>query len=164
MKTVRNHSTSGEILKKISPNKNRLFALRMAPMIDIIFLLLIFFLVAAKWRPQEDFLPLKLIRLPQARAAIGKVEPLMIYINSTENGCEVRIGPAYKVRIEMEKLNEGLALVAQKLKRCLAEQKRYAGDPLEFICGPNVRWEYTAKIYNLFYGMGLKDITFVMTE
>jgi len=163
MKTVRNHSTSGEILKKISANKNRLFALRMAPMIDIIFLLLIFFLVAAKWRPQENFLPLKL-SAAQAQTAIGKVEPLMIYINSTENGCEVQIGPDHKVRIEDEKLNEGLALVVQKLKQCFVEQKRHVGDPLEFICGPNVRWEYTAKIYNLFYGMGLKDITFVMTE
>jgi len=35
---------------------------------------------------------------------------------------------------------------------------------VEIICQPKVKWEYLAKIYNTFYGAGLTDITFAMTE
>jgi len=55
----------------------------MAPMIDMVFLLLIFFLVAAKWRPQEDFLPFQLPLAHAQEQRIGKPEPLMIHISAT---------------------------------------------------------------------------------
>ena len=155
---------TGMILRKISSGKRRLFAIPMAPMIDIIFLLLIFFLVAAKWRPKEDFLPLQ---IPAAQAQLGsvaKAEPLTIYINSTQAGCEVRIAQLYAVKIQNEKTDENLALLAEKIKTSLLQQKRFAGDPIEIVCGPAVKWQYLTKIYNLLYGMGLTDITFIMTE
>lgn len=155
---------TGKILRRISSGKRRIFAFRMAPMIDIIFLLLIFFLVAAKWRPKEDFLPLQIPAAQAHRGSIVKAEPLSIYINSTQTGCEVRIAQLYAVKIEDGKINENLALLAEKLKTSLLEQKRFPDDPVEIICGPAVKWQYLAKIYNLFYSMSLTDITFVMTE
>ena len=155
---------TGKILRRISSGKRQMFALRMAPMIDIIFLLLIFFLVAAKWRPKEDFLPLRAAAAQANAGDIAKAEPLTIGINSTETGCQVRIGQLYVVKIEDREINENLALLAEKLKMSLLEQKRFAGDPVEIVCGPAVKWQYLTKIYNLFYGMGLTDITFVMTE
>lgn len=136
----------------------------MAPMIDVIFLLLIFFLVAAKWRPQEDFLP---FRLPAAQAQqkqFGRPEPLVIYVFATETGCRVQAAQMHTVRIEGRTIEADLAVLMDKMRDCMLAQKRFAGDPVEIVCSPEVKWEYLAKIYNMFFGAGLTDITFRMTE
>jgi biopolymer transport protein ExbD len=136
----------------------------MAPMIDMIFLLLIFFLVTAKWRPQEDFLP---FQLPAAQAQNGVLafsEAMEIYISATPSGCEVRIGELHPVQIDNETIDANLAVLMAKMNECMLAQKRFAGDPVEIICGPDVKWEHLARIYNLFFGAGLTDITFRMTE
>lgn len=142
--------------------RRRLVALRMAPMIDIIFLLLIFFLVSAKWRPEENFLPLTL-SAAQERALV-KPEPLLIYISPTQTGCHVQIGQLRTVRIEDENIDANLAALMEEIDKCLAAQKRFAADPIEIICDPQVKWEHLAKIYNVFYGAAFTDITFQMTE
>jgi len=133
-------------------------------MIDMIFLLLIFFLVAAKWRPQEDFLPLRLSAGEPADRRIGKPEPLIIHIFATRTGCRVSIGGLETVHIENENVEADLAVLMAKTGDCLLAQKRFAGDPIEIVCGPRVKWDHLAKIYNMFYGAGLTDITFAMTE
>ncbi len=138
--------------------------LRMAPMIDMIFLLLIFFLVAAKWRPKEDFLPLALTAANAGTHTVGKTEPLIIQILATETGCRVQIGSISTVDIPFDAPEQNLALMMEKIAQCLLEQNRYVRDPVEIICAAEVKWEQLAKIYNVLYGMGLTDITFRMTE
>lgn len=140
--------------------------LRIAPMIDMIFLLLIFFLVAAKWSPQEDFLPLQ---LPTASAnavvqSTVKPEPLTIQITPTNAGCRVQIGSSHAVDIPSQSPEQGLASLMEKTRQCLLEQKRYASDPVEIVCAGKVNWENFVRIYNVLCGMGLTDITFQMTE
>jgi biopolymer transport protein ExbD len=140
--------------------------LRIAPMIDLIFLLLIFFIVAVRWRPQENFLPLQ---LPAAGAGtvaqpVIKPEPLAFQITPTNAGCRVQIGTSYAINITSQNPEQGLASLMEQTRQCLLEQKRYASDPVEIICAGKVKWENLAKIYNVLYGMGLTDITFQMTE
>jgi biopolymer transport protein ExbD len=140
--------------------------LRIAPMIDLIFLLLIFFIVAVRWRPQENFLPLQ---LPVANAGTVaqtavKPEPLTIQITPANSGCRVQIGTSYAVNIPSQNPEHGLASLMEQIKQCLLEQKRYASDPVEIVCAGKVKWENLARIYNVLYGMGLTDITFQMTE
>jgi biopolymer transport protein ExbD len=159
-----NEIMRGDVFEGIFTGRKCSFTLRMAPMIDMIFLLLIFFLVAAKWRPQEDFLP---FQLPSAHAQdrrIGKPEPLMIHIFAAETGCQVQIARLTTVPIDDETIEADLAALMEKMRMCLTEQKRYASDPIEITCAPEVRWEHLAKIYNIFFGAGLTDITFTMTE
>jgi len=153
-----------DIFKGIFNNRNHPFALRMAPMIDMIFLLLIFFLVAAKFRPQEDFLPFQLPVANAQNQTIGKPEPLSIHISSTQSGCLVQIGQLHFIEIENENIETDLAVLMEKTENCLIAQKRFANDPIEIICDADVKWEHLAKIYNLFYGSGMTDITFEMTE
>jgi biopolymer transport protein ExbD len=136
----------------------------MAPMIDMTFLLLIFFLVAAKWRPKEDFLPFQLPAAQAEQHRIGRPEPLMIYIFAKQTGCEVQIGQSGVLQIKDESVEADLALLMEELRKCLNAQKRYAGDPIEIVCSPEVKWDYLTKIYNMFFGAGLSDITFQMTE
>ena len=133
-------------------------------MIDIIFLLLIFFFVAAKWRPAEDFLPFQLSAAQAQNLTIGKPEPLIIHIFETQAGCNVQIGGLHTVRIENENIEANLAVLMEKMNNCLLAQKRFATDPIEIVCAPEVKWDHLAKIYNMFYGAGLTNITFRMTE
>lgn len=136
----------------------------MAPMIDMIFLLLIFFLVAAKWRPKEDFLPMQLAAAGFSTQSVGKAEPLLIRITQTDAVCRVRIGLDYVADISAQNPEQGFADLIETTRQCLLEQKRYASDPVEIVCAPDVKWENLAGIYNVFVGMGLTDITFQMTE
>ena len=144
--------------------RRRFFVLRMAPMIDVIFLLLIFFLVAARYRPQEDFLPLKVATAHAEVQPFARPEPLMIKISPSAAGCEVQIGRCETVGVSSQNIDVDLVLLMQQIQGCLTQQKRFASDPVEIVCGPDVKWEYLAKIYNVFYGLGLTDITFAMTE
>jgi biopolymer transport protein ExbD len=153
-----------DAFNRVFSNRRRPFTLRMAPMIDMIFLLLIFFLVAAKWRPQEDFLPFQLPVAQAQEQRIGKPEPLIIHISATQTGCQVQIGQSDAVQIENQTIEVNLAVLMEKMEKCLLAQKRFATDPIEIICEPEVKWEHLAKIYNMFFGAGLTDITFQMTE
>ncbi len=152
------------IFNRIFPGRRSRFALRMAPMIDMIFLLLIFFLVAGKWRPQENFLPFKLPTAGADYHQFGRPEPLTMRIFATQTGCQVRIGQLYTVQIENETIAADLTVLMDKIHQTLLDQKRFAADPIEIICAPQVKWDHLAKIYNLFFGAGLTDITFQMTE
>ena len=152
------------VLLQRRTDTRRNITLRMAPMIDMIFLLLIFFLVAGNWRPQEDFLPFKL-PLAQAQSPVTvKPEPLTIHILTAPAGCQVRFGQTHSITIHQQNNDQELTLLLEKLKQCLLEQKRFADDPVEIICEPQVKWDYIAKIYNTLYGAGLTDITFRMTD
>jgi len=157
-------STQQDALNKVFATRRRLYNLRMAPMIDMIFLLLIFFLVAGKWRPDEDFLPLRLPTADARQQDFAKPEPLQIYIFATQTGCYVQIGQHQTVQIENETIEANLAGLLQELRASMLAQKRYASDPVEITCAAEVKWEHLAKIYNLLFGAGLTDITFQMTE
>jgi len=153
-----------EIFDEVFASRKSSFTLRMAPMIDMIFLLLLFFLVAAKWRPEENFLP---FQLPVAQAqshGLVKAEPLIIHIFATQAGCQVQIGQLYAVQLEDQTIEANLIELMGKMKDCLIAQKRFISDPIEIVCDASVKWEHLTKIYNIFFGAGLTDITFTMTE
>jgi len=159
-KLASHHIFAGTLLSRRSN-----LTLRMAPMIDMIFLLLIFFLVAAKWRPKEDFLPLQFPGAAQAGGSVlVKPEPLTIQISSIAAGCLVQIGHAYAVQIEDANVERNLSILMETTRTCLADQKRFTSDPLEIVCAADVKWEHLALVYNALFGMGMTDITFLMTE
>lgn len=151
-------------LTRLFARKPLNFTLRMAPMIDIIFLLLIFFMICAKWRPQERFLPLQLSTAGAAEIPLVRPEPLVIHITAQSRGCDIRIGELTNVQIRQDRVEEDLALLIEKLQASLTTQHRFASDPVEIVCEPDVKWDYFAKIYNVLYGAGLSDITFCLTE
>jgi len=166
LQTLGRFNNGKSILSRAIGSRRPTIGLRIAPMIDLIFLLLIFFILAVRWRPQENFLPLQ---LPVANAGTAiqptvKPEPLSIQITPTNAGCRVQIGASYAVNIPSQNPEQGLASLMEQTRQCLLEQKRYATDPVEIICAGKVKWENLARIYNVLYGMGLTDITFQMTE
>lgn len=164
MELLNKQNQRGNILSLSFFRRRQNFALRMAPMIDMTFLMLLFFLVAAKWRPMEDFLPFQLPGSKTQASTIGRPEPLFIRIDAAAAGCKVQIGLSQAVAVEDRTIQENLLSLARRLGEVLTEQKRYAADPVEIICGPDVKWDHLAKIYNVLYGLGLSDITFQMTR
>lgn len=153
-----------DALRKVFFRPRNSFSLRMAPMIDLVFLLLIFFLVAVKWRPREDFIPLRLASAQAQPIEIGKPEPLQIYISTNPDGCLVQIGRMQTAQISGQTIEQDLAELMEKIDVVLVSQKRNVSDPIEIICEPDVKSEYWIKICNVFYGMKLTDIIFPMTQ
>ena len=162
-----------QLLKRLQKQKRRRFSLRMAPLIDVIFLLLIFFVLTAKFRAQEQFLPIKLGDNDAEVQSFGVVEPLEIYIASSVpntfneadyKGCAVQIAGLETIPIEDVTVDEALTVFANKLTEVFDAQKRTPADPIEITCDDDVSWDYLVKIYNVLYAMGAADITFAMTE
>jgi biopolymer transport protein ExbD len=141
--------------------KKRRFVLQMTPMIDVIFLLLTFFLLTANFRTPEDFLP---IRLPdkQTQQTPSIIEPMSIAIATTQSGFKVDIANIETVDIDNETLDEGLADFANKLKNTIESQQRRPDDPMEIYCTEDLSWDHLVKIYHILHAMGIDNITFNM--
>jgi biopolymer transport protein ExbD len=133
-------------------------------MIDLLFLLLIFFILTSNFTPPEDYLPFVLPKLGGASAGASVVEPLVINIHAGSGGCNIHIGQGPGVIVKEASAEAGLAAFADDLEHVVKRQKRTAGDPIELVCEDGVEWQYVVKVYDVLYGMGASDITFRMTE
>lgn len=140
------------------------FSLRMAPMIDLVFLLLIFFLVISKFRPREDFIPLNLPAQEAGMISVGKPEPLVIKISGSEGGCVVWVGDEKQVNIAEESMQADLAGLSGEIEAVLLEQRRNVSDPVEILCEPDIKAQYWVRVCNLLYGLNITDITFPFTQ
>jgi biopolymer transport protein ExbD len=65
-----------EAISLLQKRKQRWFGLKMTPMIDVIFLLLTFFVLTARFRSPEQFLPILLSSANAEQAASRFIEPL----------------------------------------------------------------------------------------
>jgi biopolymer transport protein ExbD len=141
--------------------KKRGFILQMTPMIDVIFLLLTFFLLTANFRTPEDFLP---IRLPdkQRLQTPSIIEPLLITLAATQIGFNVEIAGAEMLPLKNETLDEDLATFATNLQNTILSGQRTPDDPVEISCGDEVTWDHLVKIYHILHALGIDNITFNM--
>ena len=152
-------------LEGLLPERRTSVGLQMTPMIDVIFLLLTFFVITARFRRPEAFLP---ITLPSAnsiqsvRAQI--VEPLILEVSEHTSGCLIQIGAEEKIALSEASPQEGLAAMADALSRIYKVQGRIAEDPIELILHDEVSWDFVVKIYDMLTAMGAAHISFVMTE
>jgi biopolymer transport protein ExbD len=133
--------------------------LNMTAMIDVIFLLLIFFLVAAKFRPVEDFLPVNVPSQRGGQSSIA-VEPLEIFVEQADNACKVAMG---NETVEITD-SSGRDSLRSMLENVLKSQGRFLSDPVEIVCGEDVLWQNIVGVYDMLYGAGLGDISFRLVE
>jgi biopolymer transport protein ExbD len=148
------------VLEEISGN-NKSFSnlcLRLAPLIDVIFLLLIFFFISAQFRPAESLLPLDL-PAAEAKSSAHIVEPLIIYVFDSEQGCQIQLADK-GINISVQNAEQDFTNFVEIFIQILREQKRVLADPVVLAFDNEVKWDYDAKIYNLLYGLGINDITF----
>ncbi len=148
-----------DFLRKKNRNRPR-NSLRMTAMIDVIFLLLAFFVLTAKFRAPEQFLPAALASANAAVQSHGIVEPLTITIRAEADGCVILLSNTAPTHIDKAKPEAALAIFADRLQAALQSQRRTTADPVEILCDDQVEWDHLIKIYNILYAMGINDITF----
>ena len=139
----------------------------MTPMIDIIFLLLTFFVLTSNFRKPEDFLSIRLPSSTSTSLAAGLIEPFRINITKSSDGCVVSIGNAPEVSdllIRNDSIQSDLAAFASTLSPALTSLKRNNSDPIEITCTDDIKWDHLVKIYNVINAMGLTEVTFNLND
>ena len=164
MDTSGDQSIQKTVIAKLRKQTRRSFGLRMTAMIDVIFLLLTFFVLTAKFRAPEQFLGLTLPKIPERAAGFSVIEPLTLRIIPQAGGCIVQIGFDEQIAIASTTLDNDLAALAEKLTTVLTARKRIPTDPIEIICDEKIQWDYLVKIYNILQALGADDITFAVNE
>ncbi|HOK66810.1 MAG TPA: biopolymer transporter ExbD [Anaerohalosphaeraceae bacterium] len=137
--------------------------LRMAPMIDVIFLLLTFFVLTAKFRRSEAIVPL---RVPQnvSSERLQIVEPLILELTLSGGGFRLKIGTDKEMLLSQDASKDEWNAAADAVEEVCRRQQRRADDPVELICGDEVSWDAVVKVYDLLRVLGLNQITFLMTD
>ena len=134
--------------------------LRMTPMIDVIFLLLTFFVLTAKFQEPEQLLPVIVGKtLPQAAAA--QDTPLKIFVEADASGCLMRVQNRPAVKFSTENPQQSLLVLARKVQQAL---ETTGPVPVELYYDDAVPWDVVVKVYDLLYGLGLQNITFRIEE
>ena len=123
-------------------------------------LLLAFFVLTAKFRAPEQFLPAALSSADAAIRSPGIVEPLAITIRVEVGGCVILLSDTAPTHIDSATPEIALAVFADRLQAALQSQRRTTADPVEILCDDQVKWDHLVKVYNILYAMGITDITF----
>lgn len=133
--------------------------LRMTPMIDVIFLLLTFFVLTARFEKPEQSLPLAFG--DAVPAASQSPPPLELAIVPVEGGCAVTVGGTERILITPQTPAEGLAGITKRVQAMLTAGGKKT---LRLRCDDAASWDIVSKVYDVLYGMGARQITFVMDE
>lgn len=153
------HGIAGQVMSQLRRHKRRGLGLRMTPMIDVIFLLLTFFVLTAQFDRPEHALPLV---FGQAASVQPQPSVLEVEITPHADGCTVRLSfedqPLILIRNEMPA--EGLSDMAELLRSAHLDSQT----PIRLHCHDAVSWQSVTKIYDVLYGLGARDITFIIED
>jgi len=152
------HHTAHARLTK--PSSDGTPQLRMVPMIDVVFLLLVFFLLTANFRSREGFLPAELPRRV-THAGIAELEPVTVRLDSQPDGsCTVQIDtdPAFVISG-----NTDFSLLSQRLETVLKAGHRNENDPVKLMPTPRTEWDCVVKAYDALWSLDLRNILFAAT-
>ncbi len=153
-----------QVLGRLHQNRNGGgLGLRMTAMIDVIFLLLIFFVLTAQFSREEQYLP---IRLPGPATAAQRLdvpaEPLRISIAMRADQCRIDLGRGRWIALAQSDLSTGLEEFSRTVTTALEQERRIVTDPVEIDCDDSVPWDFLVKVYNGLYALGIEDITFIL--
>ncbi len=145
--------------------------LHMVPMIDVVFLLLVFFLLAVNFRSKEGFLPAE---LPQQITLVEQMEmePLLLYLTTLPDGaCQVQIGSEQNIiithSVEQGTVLEGepeFARLGRAVLEVLDQQGRNLDDPVKLIPTRQTKWDHLVKTYDALWQIDLRNIIFAMVD
>lgn len=126
-------------------------------MIDVVFLLLTFFVLTAQFETPEQSLPL--VFGASASPAPQTPETLKIIITPDAAGCRVALGEGAGIVIAYDAPAEGLAVLAEQVRQTV---QAGAPTPVRLHCDDAASWDLVTKIYDVLYGLGARDIAFVV--
>ncbi len=124
----------------------------LTPMIDVVFLLLVFFLTTLQFKVLEGKLPSELPR-DGGRNAVSAVDPILIepldvFVAATEQGLRVRLGATRWVTVDT---------VAARVRAALQITPELRA---RIDTGPGVTYEQAVHVLDAVIAGGLRDIRF----
>ena len=134
--------------------------LRMTPMIDVIFLLLTFFVLTAKFAEPEQLLPVIVGKTPP-QALTADLAPLKIFVEPDPSGCRMRVKNHPAIVFTQENPQESLLVLARTVRQTLEPTGPV---PIELYYDDAIPWDAVVKIYDVLYALGLQNITFRIEE
>lgn len=151
-------------LSRLSPAGSSRLQFRIVPMIDVVFLLLIFFLLTANFRPREGFLPAELPR-QVTRATQMELEPLLLQLSSDSQGnCHIQIGATDALLIENTPTGQNFAALTERIRQVLADQHRTLEDPIKLLPDPETSWQHVVRTYDALWQADLRNIIFTIVN
>jgi biopolymer transport protein ExbD len=154
-------------IKKLSayrPRRHAINWLNPVPLIDVVFLLLIFFMLSANFSGREGFLPAMLPKLETA-GQVRELEPILIYLNSLpDGGCEVQIGRVESFIVQPGPGQSDFQALGERVSLILDRQGRKTDDPIKLVPNWHTRWDDVAKAYDALYHINLSNIIFTVVE
>lgn len=149
------------VMTGVARRKHRVsMGLRMTPMIDVIFLLLTFFVMTAKFQDPEKHLPVMVAKAGPPPAA-AEDRRLKIFVEADAAGCRLRVEDRPPIQLSEVNPSESLLVLARKVRR---ELEATGPVPVELYCGDAVSWDIVVKVYDVLYALGLQNITFRIEE
>jgi biopolymer transport protein ExbD len=134
--------------------------LRMTPMIDVIFLLLIFFVLTTKFQEPEQLLPVIVGKTPPQTVTSDQA-PLKIFVDPGPSGCRMRVENHPAIVFSQENSQESLLVLTRTVRQTL---ETTGPVPIELYYDDAVPWDAVVKIYDVLYALGLQNITFRIEE
>lgn len=134
--------------------------LRMTPMIDVIFLLLTFFVLTAKFQEPEQLLPVFVGHSSSPVASADK-HPIQIFVRAGNAGCSFIVADHPPIAVSDTNPSQSLLKLAHTVRRT---QDKAGPAPLELTYDDAVPWDVVVKVYDVLYALGGDDITFRIEE
>ena len=134
--------------------------LRMTPMIDVIFLLLTFFVLTSKFQEPEKLLP---VFAGQATppTVMAQQDPLKIQVRAGLDGCQISVENQLPILLSQDDPQQSLLV----LTRSVRDVMETAGPvPIELYYDDAVSWDIVVKVYDVLYALGSQNITFRFEE
>ncbi|MCD6176159.1 MAG: biopolymer transporter ExbD [Planctomycetes bacterium] len=149
------------VMTGFTTRKRRIsMGLRMTPMIDVIFLLLTFFVMTSKFQEPEQLLPV-IVGKTSSQTVVAQNTPLKVFVEPSPSGCLLRVENRPAIKLSNENRSESLLVLARKVQQ---ELETTGPVPVELYYDDAISWDIVVKVYDVLYALGLQNITFRIEE
>jgi biopolymer transport protein ExbD len=158
-----NTGLAGQVMSGLRRRRNPAMGLRMTAMIDVIFLLLTFFVLTARFKQPESHLNVTLPKPVVGAAQSAVKEPLSIRLEMTDSRCSVILPQTDRIFLVPDTLSANLTVLQNHLMNILPSYD-IAGQGAELYCSDAMQWDYVVKVYDVLYRAGVTKIAFITEE
>ena len=142
--------------KRRRPSRGVPIAVNLAPMIDVTFLLLIFFLVTTTFERAEGILASRLPEVEAVPAVPLPISPIVIRITQHGPGHD-----DFRLRVErFENAPEGLDALHDFLRQLQRQPGFDEQTPVVIVAENDVRWDHVVSCFNIALQAGCKRVAF----
>jgi biopolymer transport protein ExbD len=154
---------AGQVMTGLRRRRNPAVGLRMTAMIDVIFLLLTFFVLTARFKQPESHLNVILPKPAVGAAQAVAEKPMSIRLEVVDSQCTVLLPQAGRIVLRPDTMDVNLSELSRRLAGIFPSYD-IAGQGVEFYCGDAVQWDYVVKVYDVLYRAGAAKIIFITEE